>query len=49
MISLKCNLATANMAIAQKGWIISVIISDQAKVITVVPMPTPNCLAAGIM
>jgi len=41
MISLKCNFATASMAMAQKGWIISVIMSDQAKVTTVIPMPMP--------
>ena len=47
MMSLKFNFATASMAMAQKGWIMSVIISDQAKVTTVVPIPTPNFFAAG--
>jgi hypothetical protein len=37
------------MAMAQKGWIISVIISDHAKVTTVVPIPMPNSFAAGTM
>ena len=42
MMSLKLSLATASIAIAQKGWIMSVIMSDQAKVTTVAAHTEPQ-------
>jgi hypothetical protein len=49
MISLKLSVATASMAIAQKGWIMSVIMSDQVKVTMVAAIPGSNCFTAGII